>query len=158
MTPCGLITQPTMKVHMAENDDLDDEDITNESSTSSKFVSLPNIEKYKSEAARLATFDAWTYPHPAPKDFAKSGLCYLGQRDAVQCAFCKKIIFDWLPEYLPKKVHGDMSPNCPFVQGQDVGNIPSATNQPPPAGKIHNKFYAKSIPAQNLRSMGHLTP
>ena len=56
------------------------------------FVSLPNIEKYKSEAARLATFDAWTYPHPAPKDLAKSGLCYLGQGDAVQCAYCKKII------------------------------------------------------------------
>ena len=122
------------------------------------FVSLPNIEEYKSEAARLATFDAWTYPHPAPKDLAKSGLCNLGQRDAVQCAFCKQIIFDWMPEYSPKKVHGDMSPNCPFVQGQDVGNIPSATNQPPPAGKIHNKFYAKSIPVQNLRSRGHLTP
>ena len=113
MTPCGLITQPTMKVHMAENDD-----------SSSKFVSLPNIEKYKSEEARLATFDGWTYPHPAPKDFAKSGLCCLGQRDAVQCAFCKKILFDWGHGYLPKKVHGDMSPNCPFVQGQDVGNIP----------------------------------
>ena len=46
-------------------------DIINETSTSSGFVSLPNIEKYKSEAARLATFDAWTYPQPAPKDLAK---------------------------------------------------------------------------------------
>ena len=102
----------------------DYEDIANETSTPSEFVSLPNIENYKSEAARLATFDAWNYPHPAPKDLAKSGLCYLGQIDAVQCAFCKKKIFDWPPGYLPKRVHEDMCPDCPFVLGQDVGNIP----------------------------------
>ena len=99
-------------------------DNINETSTSSGFVSLPNIEKYKSEAARLATFDAWTYPLPAPKDLAKCVLCYLGQTDAVQCTFCTKIILDWRPEYLPKKVHKDMSPDCPFMKGQDVGNIP----------------------------------
>lgn len=113
----------SMKVHRAENEDSEDEDFNPETSTSSGFNSFPDIENYKSEAARLATFEAWTYLYPDPEDFAECGLVYLGQRDAVQCAFCKKILFDWRPKDLPKKVHADMSPDCPFVQGLEVGNI-----------------------------------
>ena len=128
----------TMKVHMAENEDSEDDDFNAETSTSSGFNSFPDIENYKSEAARLATFEAWIYPYPDPKDFAECGLVSLGQRDAVQCAFCQKILFEWRPGDLPNKVHADQSPDCPFVQGLEVGNIPLDQSESTPSDAFND--------------------
>ena len=44
--------------------------------------------------------------------------------DRVQCVFCAGIIGQWEDEDFPMTEHRDLYPECPFVRGFDVGNIP----------------------------------
>ena len=83
-------------------------------------------ERLKKETERLKTFE--TYPSSAnvkPSDLAKNGFIFRGgSRDSVMCVFCGGVIYDWEPNDVPSKEHTKFYGNCPFIMGEDVGNVP----------------------------------
>ena len=51
-------------------------------------------------------------------------LLYLGFDDVVRCVFCQKYTRDWEIQDIPMLEHQTLHPECPFVRGFYVGNIP----------------------------------
>ena len=98
----------------------------------SKIVEV-NYEVMKFELNRLGTFRSWPQrKFINAEHLAKIGFFCLGYEDYVQCAFCKVIVGDWDSECMqnwntediPFKVHYMKTPNCPFLKGMNVKNIP----------------------------------
>ena len=92
----------------------------------------PNYENLKSEVVRLQTFrDLWPVSSPVkPEDLAWAGFFYTGNKDRVQCAFCRNYLHNWADGDVPLKEHRTHFSNCSFIRGLDVGNIPKdRTNQ-----------------------------
>jgi len=79
---------------------------------------------YRSEAARLASFSNWTVPFIQPADLARAGFFSLNNLDSCRCAFCNNCVGDWVMGDDPMTEHRHHFPLCPFVLGQEVGNIP----------------------------------
>ncbi|KAK6171479.1 hypothetical protein SNE40_019661 [Patella caerulea] len=112
-----------------------------------------------SEMARLQTFkNSWPHCSPSPNDLAKAGFSFTGSPDGVRCVFCKGILRNWQDVDIPMIEHRKHFPNCPFVCGHQVGNIPldvrsavsermdathshgtGATNQFTPVSGIHTE-------------------
>lgn len=85
----------------------------------------PKIPHMKSEEARLDTFECWPSNSPVrPGDLAEAGLFYMGHDDAVQCFCCAGMIGAWEPGDTAWGEHETHFPNCFFILGHDVGNIP----------------------------------
>ena len=90
------------------------------------------LSKNKSEFSRLKTFLKWPeYLEPiiSSEDLANAGFVYKGKEiddseDNVQCVFCAGIIGSWESGDDPLLEHVKSFPNCGFVRGLDVGNIP----------------------------------
>ena len=79
---------------------------------------------FRSEAARLASFAQWTVTFVQPADLAKAGFYSLNGQDMCRCPFCPAVLGDWEEGDHPMTEHEKFSPNCPFVNGGDVGNVP----------------------------------
>lgn len=80
---------------------------------------------YKSEANRLSTFDGWRYQHIVRKeDLARNGFIYTGSADKVRCVFCNTALLRWDPGDVVEQEHRKVRVQCPFLQGDHVGNIP----------------------------------
>ncbi|XP_028316309.1 E3 ubiquitin-protein ligase XIAP [Gouania willdenowi] len=78
-----------------------------------------------SEEVRLKTFSSW--PSNAPiraRDLAQAGFYYLGMDDQVQCFCCSGRLGGWEPTDDAWGEHAKHFPNCFFILGHDVGNIP----------------------------------
>lgn len=87
----------------------------------------PKIPHMKSEEARLDTFVSWPSNSPVrPSDLAQAGLFYMGQNDLVQCFCCAGMMGGWEPGDSAWGEHEKHYPNCFFILGHDVGNIPLA--------------------------------
>lgn len=85
----------------------------------------PVAPHMKSEESRLQTFSFWPLSVPVrPKDLAQAGLYYLGQNDQVQCFCCGGVLADWDVGDSAWGEHSKHFPNCFFILGHDVGNIP----------------------------------
>ena len=87
------------------------------------------LSKNKSEFSRLKTFANWPKSIISPEDLANAGFVYIGReiddsQDNVQCVFCAGIIGNWEIGDDPHQEHARSFPNCGFVRGIDVGNIP----------------------------------
>jgi len=78
------------------------------------------------EKNRLGTFNGrWpTDSHVRPQDLAKAGFYYFGVADVVRCVFCQISLKAWEPGDVPMEEHRKHSPTCPFIQQQNVGNVP----------------------------------
>lgn len=109
---------------------------------SRQFQAMDSTEELfnqmKSERVRLDSFTAisskqWPHSSPTPSELAQAGLFYLLDGDRVQCAFCRGVISNWEPLNRPMSEHARHWPTCPFVMGDDVGNIPDPTN---PRGSV----------------------
>ncbi|XP_075960011.1 E3 ubiquitin-protein ligase XIAP [Anarhichas minor] len=86
----------------------------------------PMAPHMKSEEARLQTLSTW--PSAAPvraRDLAQAGLYYLGGGDRVQCFCCGGMLAGWEAGDTAWEEHTKHFPNCFFILGHDVGNIPS---------------------------------
>ena len=90
------------------------------------------LSENKSEYSRLKTFSKWP-EHLEPiisfEDLANAGFVFKGNviddsEDNVQCVFCAGIIGNWESGDDPLLEHAQSFPNCGFVRGLDVGNIP----------------------------------
>lgn len=79
----------------------------------------------KNEENRLQSFTSWSSDSPMkPRDLAQAGFYYLQTGDAVQCFCCSGRLNNWEPEDVAWNEHARHFPNCFFVLGYDVGNIP----------------------------------
>ena len=81
------------------------------------------LSQYKSETSRFQTFRNWPLRSITPADLANAGFIYTGRGDLVQCVFCEGIVGNWEDEDFPITEHRALYPACPFIRGQDVGNI-----------------------------------
>ncbi|XP_076044930.1 baculoviral IAP repeat-containing protein 2-like isoform X1 [Oratosquilla oratoria] len=91
------------------------------SSPSKKFNSYDSL-RYEKE--RLATFIDWPVEWLSPADLAKDGFYYLRTEDHVACVFCRGIVGSWDPGDTARGEHKRHFPQCPFVKGHPVGNVP----------------------------------
>jgi baculoviral IAP repeat-containing protein 7/8 len=88
-------------------------------------ASIPSVDTLKVEINRLKTFHNWSLSSPVqPADLAAAGLFYSGLKDTVQCAFCDGQLFNWVPGDQAVSEHRHFFPSCPFIMGNDVGNVP----------------------------------
>ena len=88
-----------------------------------KFSSFDSL---KYELARLETFSDWP-PHLSwlnPADLAANGFYYLKKKDLCACVFCRLIVGKWETGDTPSGEHRRHMPQCPFINGKAVGNIP----------------------------------
>jgi len=91
---------------------------------------IPDLNRLKVERSRLETYSAWPATAPVnPSDLAKTGLFYTGANDRVRCVFCGGILHNWTTDDVPAFEHRRHFPDCPFIRGLDVGNVPLETNK-----------------------------
>ena len=86
-----------------------------------------NVRDWRREAHRLASFRNWQVDYIAPADLARAGFFFLPNMDLVKCAFCDLFIHYHGEEEegdQPMEAHRTLSPDCPFLQGAEVGNVP----------------------------------
>lgn len=85
----------------------------------------PNFDRLRSELERLSTYNDWPpTAHVKAADLAADGLFYTGQNDRVCCAFCRGILHQWTLDDVPSVEHRRLFPQCPFVNGHNVDNVP----------------------------------
>lgn len=109
-----------------------------------------NQKALRSEALRRATFQGWPLPHPMPSALASAGFFYRGVADQTQCAFCYITISQWEPQDSPMEEHTRHAPNCPFVLGLPVGNVPITA---PPSDRINSPSSSSLSLAPTLSSI-----
>uniref|UniRef100_A0A8C1GTK6 E3 ubiquitin-protein ligase XIAP n=1 Tax=Cyprinus carpio TaxID=7962 RepID=A0A8C1GTK6_CYPCA len=91
----------------------------------------PKVLHMKSEEARLNTFSDWPADAPVqPEDLAAAGMYYLGTEDLVQCFCCGQQLAGWEQGDDAWGEHAKHYPNCFFILGHDVGNVPLPTPRP----------------------------
>ncbi|KPM06453.1 baculoviral IAP repeat-containing protein 3-like protein [Sarcoptes scabiei] len=91
--------------------------------SSSSFYDLMIYERL-----RMITFILYGHTWPkmniiSPSLLAKAGFFYL-RDDAVQCAFCRGVLRNWNKDDSPMQEHERHFPDCPFIMGKFVGNVP----------------------------------
>ena len=105
----------------------------------------PDYEKLRKEEVRLRTFYDWpSGARASPQVLAREGLFYTGTEDRVQCAFCRGFMRNWEPTDVPSAEHKKHFPDCPFVRGQDIGNVPIA-REPENAGRKAEDIAPKAV-------------
>lgn len=88
-------------------------------------TTYPIVPHMKSEEARIRSFFSW--PPSAPvrsRDLAQAGLYYLGEHDQVRCFCCGGMLAGWETGDTAWGEHTKHYPNCFFILGHDVGNVP----------------------------------
>ena len=86
---------------------------------------LPDLNQLKVERTRLDTYFDWPETAPIqPPDLARTGLFYTGSHDRVRCVYCGGVLHHWTKDDIPASEHHRHFPECPFIRGLDVGNVP----------------------------------
>ena len=84
----------------------------------------PDFDQLRLESVRLSTFHDWPpRAHAQPAELAREGFFFTGLYDRVQCAFCHGFIRNWVPGDNITDEHKKHFPECPFVRGDDAGNV-----------------------------------
>lgn len=110
----------------------------------------------KFESARFATFNTWPKPDiVTPESLAREGFYYKGFGDNTECAFCGGVLRAWESGDDPKREHKISFPLCPFVCGQDVGNVPIARRGQYPVDPREIKARLDTPQVQMFLSQGY---
>lgn len=105
---------------------------TSANSINGTLRSQPRFDELCFEAVRLSTFRDWPLQAKArPQVLARNGFFYGGAGEGVQCAFCNGRIGNWGALDEPSVKHKSLFPDCRFVCGFDVGNIPLVRDRSP---------------------------
>ncbi|XP_078077876.1 baculoviral IAP repeat-containing protein 2 [Mustelus asterias] len=84
----------------------------------------------RSEEMRLQTFQNWpSYSSLIPAELAKAGFYYTGEEDRVACFVCGGKLSNWEPGDRAASEHRRHFPSCPFVLGNQMGNIPMSNTE-----------------------------
>ncbi|CAL4196998.1 unnamed protein product, partial [Meganyctiphanes norvegica] len=88
-------------------------------------MSRPNDRAldYHYEYDRLQTFTNWPLDFIRAEDLAADGFIYVGIDDQAACVFGGHVLAGWEEGDIPNEEHKKHGPDCPFVSGQDVGNV-----------------------------------
>uniref|UniRef100_A0A8C4STZ1 NLR family apoptosis inhibitory protein n=2 Tax=Erpetoichthys calabaricus TaxID=27687 RepID=A0A8C4STZ1_ERPCA len=79
----------------------------------------------RSEIKRLMTFDNLeSYSSYSPEEMAKNGFFSTGIKSSIQCFYCGVVLCTMSIEKDPYVSHLEFQPNCDFIRGLEVGNIP----------------------------------
>jgi Inhibitor of Apoptosis domain/Zinc finger, C3HC4 type (RING finger) len=87
----------------------------------------PPTSALKNEIERLKTFEDWPLEFIQPTDLAAAGFFYKPNAsfiDSVECVFCEGTLHSWELEDDVNTEHWTHFPNCAFLRGYDVANIP----------------------------------
>lgn len=107
---------------------------------------------YQSEANRLSTFSDWRYQSVVRKeDLAKNGLVFTGAGDKVRCVYCNGILRQWDRGDVVEEEHRRNFPTCPFILGQNVGNIPMEPGSSLP-DQVRSSNHTTVSDARSLRT------
>lgn len=98
------------------------------SSPCTSFIQDSNANRpdFRLELERLKSFKG-LWPSSAPisaERLAKAGFYYTGTGDTVKCFFCEAEIHNWQYGDSAAGKHRRLVPNCQFIQGCSVGNVP----------------------------------
>ncbi|XP_028671287.1 E3 ubiquitin-protein ligase XIAP [Erpetoichthys calabaricus] len=86
----------------------------------------PRNPAMNSEEARLLTFHGWPESAPVrPENLAQAGLYYTTTGDRVMCFCCGGSLQGWESGDDAWSEHERHYPNCFFILGHEVGNVPS---------------------------------
>ena len=99
----------------------------------SKAMQHLNME---SEADRRLTFEKWPVAFIDKNNLADAGFYYTDNSDVVCCAFYVAQIDLWLEGDDVFKEHRRWSPNCKFIRGLSVANIPVGSSDQPTASSV----------------------
>ena len=85
------------------------------------------------------------------KKMSKFALFYVGEDDYCQCIFCRKQFGNWVVGDDPEEEHRRLSPDCPFMNGLNVGNV-SAEDEDPNLSKsdLFKHLQFKQLPRGNM--------
>ena len=89
-----------------------------------RFYSFKNLQF---ERVRLRTFDnapSNVFKYVKPQDLAANGMFYIHREDFCQCFYCYGVIGYWEEGDSVPVEHEKHFPNCPFVVGATVVNVP----------------------------------
>lgn len=79
----------------------------------------------RGEGDRIRTFHDWPVGAAVTSgDLARAGFFYVGPADKVQCFCCGGILRSWVRGDSPAAEHKRHFPNCGFILGRAVGNVP----------------------------------
>ncbi|KAG0722736.1 Death-associated inhibitor of apoptosis 1 [Chionoecetes opilio] len=129
---CGLEVDTSTTVRMLEVHTLHKEKFPSCQYALSELLPQSRTKKFFSydslrfEKERLETFIDWPVEWLTPADLAKDGFYYLRTADHCACVFCRGIVGAWENGDTPREEHQRHFPQCPFIRGQPVGNIPLA--------------------------------
>ena len=94
-------------------------------STENCILVPSNCIDYRFEAFRLYSLLLVTWSATGSiYDLAHSGFTYANNENNVRCAFCRLEVRGWLPSDIIEQEHLLKRPDCPFLNLQDVGNVP----------------------------------
>ena len=113
--------------HFDDNLEKNDSADCVENKSIDELTDLHDCMKYETE--RLKSFSTWPKNDIIdPKLLAADGFVKLPNGDAVKCFFCNKVFRNWEPGILPRERHKQHYPNCDFVLGNPICNIPITTD------------------------------
>ncbi|KAI8515095.1 Iap2p [Branchiostoma belcheri] len=86
--------------------------------------------EFTREQARLDTYRDWPRDCPVrPAELARAGFYSLRDGDRVRCFVCYRVLRQWCAGDDPLEEHRKHYPDCPFVKGEDVGNVPGCNGE-----------------------------
>uniref|UniRef100_A0A182NKN4 RING-type domain-containing protein n=1 Tax=Anopheles dirus TaxID=7168 RepID=A0A182NKN4_9DIPT len=88
----------------------------------------PSSLEFNRESDRLQTFTGWPIPFISPSHLARWGFYYTGQRDIVQCYFCRCKLGQWNKADEVKLEHLRLSLQCPLMNKRRTDNVPIDPN------------------------------
>lgn len=108
---------------LRENNNITGEGDPGKRGRTKKFMSYDSL---RFEKERRETFIDWPVKWLKPEDLACDGFYYLRTADHCACVFCRGIVGAWEYGDTPREEHKRHFPQCPFIKGEPVGNIPYA--------------------------------
>uniref|UniRef100_A0A8C5PK55 RING-type E3 ubiquitin transferase n=1 Tax=Leptobrachium leishanense TaxID=445787 RepID=A0A8C5PK55_9ANUR len=104
-------------------------------------IELPGLAKpcMRYEASRLRSFTLGA-PCISPVELARAGFYHLGPEDRVQCFCCGLVLKSWEPQDSPRYEHRRFCSICPFMRGEEVGNVPQPQGSDSVDGQILGQF------------------
>lgn len=79
----------------------------------------------RSEFTRLKSFISWIDVSAwSPQEMASAGFASTGLNNSIQCFCCGLVLCVQRISLTPLSTHRKIHPNCDFIQGKEVGNIP----------------------------------
>ncbi|XP_066297349.1 putative inhibitor of apoptosis [Branchiostoma lanceolatum] len=96
---------------------------------STTFLHTVDERGLRHESKRLETFSDWPQHAPVKSEaLAAAGFFYTGKGDNTQCCICGNVISHWKEGDDPVVKHFYLFPDCEFILGYGVGNVPVSSS------------------------------